>query len=384
MNTMEKKTIRIGAPYIRKAGDGLVRLCADVTIAGETRQLWYGVEECFAYALVKDRSDPFVAALVRFAMQLGADIVCDEPVSQRLLYKINHSYIPALASAFRDLKAMQVIAEPAGPYETKGAVGCGCTFGVDSLYTVIQNSRGEYPVTHICLFNAGTFEGESGRETFRRHYELVHTYAMQRGIDSLFADTNLHEVLNERYPDVSAQRIFSIVLALQGLFGTYHYASIFRDEHFRFSEYNCAYYDPLTVTCFSTDSLRFFLSGSSASRIDKLMTLADYPEEAAMAHPCIKRPAWEKNCCNCVKCIRDMMVIYAARKTEQFSKTFDFEGFEKEIQTHLAIAMCEKEDVLMTEACEYWKDQGLPIPDQSGVYAARFCSAMEKPEENSR
>ena len=40
---------------------------------------------------------------------------------------------------------------------------------------------------------------------------------------------------------------------------------------------------PSKINCFSTDSLRFFLSGSSASRIDKLMTLADYPEEAAMA-----------------------------------------------------------------------------------------------------
>ena len=383
-NTMGKKTIRIGKPYIAKTGDGLVRLCADVTISGQKRQLWYGVEERYEVALVKDRSDPFVAALVRIAMQLDADIVCDEPISQRLLYKINHSYIPALASAFRDLKAVQVIAEPAGLHKTKGAVGCSCTFGVDSLYTIMKNSRGEYPVTHICLFNAGTFEGESGRETFRRHYKLVHTYAKQRGLDSLFVDTNLHEVLNERYPDVSAQRIFSIVLALQGLFGIYHYASTFRDEHFRFSEYNCAYYDPLTVTCFSTDSLRFFLSGGSASRIDKLMALADYPEEAARIHPCIKRPAWEKNCCNCERCIRDIMVIDAARKTERFSKTFDFDGFEETIQTRLAVAMCEKEDVLMTEAFEYWKDQGLPIPDQSGVYAGRFCSMMEEPEDNRR
>ena len=359
---MEKETIKIGTPYITKAGDGLARLCADVTILDKTRQLWYGVDERYEYALVQDRSDPFVAALVRIGMQLGADIVCDVPVSKRLLYKINHSYIPALTFAFRDLKDMQVIADPAGPLETKGAVGCGCTFGVNSLYTIVKNCRGEYPVTHICTFNAGIFEGESGREMFRRHYELVHSYAEQKGIDSLFVDTNLHEVLNERYLDVSTQRTLSILLALQGLFGTYHYASTFRDEHFRFSECNCAYYDPLTVNCFATDSLRLFLSGASVSRIDKLMTLADYPEEAARIHPCTRRQAWEKNCCKCEKCIRDMMVIYAAKKTDRFAKTFDFDGFEKEISTHAALAMSEKDDVLMTEALEYWKNQELPLP----------------------
>ncbi len=254
---MEKK-IRIEKPYIMKTGDGLARLCADVTMPGGTKLLWYGVEERYEYALTRDRSDPFVAALIRTGMQQGADIVCDEPVSKRLLYRINHSYIPALSFAFRDLKDIQVIAEPAGPHETEGAVGCGYSFGTDPACSIIENRRGEYPVTHICIFNTGSSEKETGRELFRRRYEIVRSYAMQRGIDSLFVDTNLHEVLDERYSDVSAQRTFSALLALQGLLGTYHYASEFRDEQFCFSEDNCACYDPLAVYCFATDSLRLF------------------------------------------------------------------------------------------------------------------------------
>ena len=364
MNRTEQKTIRIGKPYITKTGDGLARLCADVTILNRTRQLWYGVEERYEFALTQDRSDPFVAAMVHTGMQLGADILCEEPVSQRLLYKINHSYIPALAFAFRDLKEMQVIAEPAGPHETKGAVGCGGSFGVDSLYTIIQNSRGYYPVTHLCLFNAGSFGGEPGRKLFQRHYELVHAYAEQKGMDSLFVDTNLYEIPDESWPNVSTQRFLSVLLALQGLFGTYHYAATFRDEQFRFSESNSAYYDPLTVNCFATDSLRLFLSGASASRTDKLMALADYPEEAARLHPCARRQAWEKNCSECEKCVRDMMVIYAAKKTDRFARAFDFDGFEKQMQTRLASVLREKEDILTAEAFEYWKNQGLPVPEQ--------------------
>ena len=68
LNSAENKTIRIGKSYVTKPGDGLVRLCADVALPGKTSQLWYGVEERYAYALVKDRSDPFVAALVHIIM----------------------------------------------------------------------------------------------------------------------------------------------------------------------------------------------------------------------------------------------------------------------------------------------------------------------------
>lgn len=61
-------SIKIGKPYVTKAGDGLIRLCADVALPGRTSRLWYGVEERYAYALAKDRSDPFVAALVHIIM----------------------------------------------------------------------------------------------------------------------------------------------------------------------------------------------------------------------------------------------------------------------------------------------------------------------------
>ncbi len=361
----EKEVIRIGKPRVTKTGDGRVRLCAEVTIQGRTAELWYSVEERYEDALVKDRSDPFAALLVRIGMQTGADLISDAPVSKRLLYRLNHSYIPALAFAFSDLKAVRVAAEPAGPCKTKGATGCGCTFGVDSLYTILQNGRGEYPVTHLCLFNAGTFEGEAGRAMFRRHYEFVQAYARQRGLDSLSVDTNLPEGLGKLGFAVPAPRFFSAVLALQGLFGTYHYASTFRDEQFRFTRDREAYDDPLTVSCFTTDSLRFFLSGASVSRIEKLAAIADEPAEAARLHPCGRRPAWEKNCSRCMKCIRDMMVIRAARKTDRFAGAFEFDRLESSLQAMPASALGEGDDVLMAEAAEYWKRQGLLLPGES-------------------
>jgi hypothetical protein len=58
-----------------------------------------------------------------------------------------------------------------------------------------------------------------------------------------------------------------------------------------------------------------------------------------------------------------MMVIYAAQKTDRFAKIFDFDGFEEEMQSRLASAMCEKEDVLTKEAFEFWRSRGFPVPD---------------------
>ena len=378
----EKEIIRISSPYVTKEQDGLVRLCADVTIHGTTCQLWYGVEERYEDALTHDRSDPFAATLLRIAMQLGADIVCAAPVSARLLYKINHTFVPAITFAESKLKEIRVIAEPAEPYKTKGAVGCSCSFGLDSLYTIRKNSGGEYPITHICLFNAGTFEGEDGREQFRRHYGMVKDYAGKLGIDPLFVDTNLHEVLNERYMDIGSERQLALVLALQGLFGTYHYSSTHLESDFHIDIHEDSFYDPLTIDCFTTDSLRFFLSGASTGRIDKLMYIADHKEEAAIMHPCFKRPVCEKNCGKCMKCIRDMLPIYAAGKTDSFSEAFDFAGFEKKIPAYLAFVMARSENDLMKSVLDHWKASGLAIPKSSYVYEEKFRSSMKNLEEN--
>lgn len=339
-----KRIIRIGKPCLEKAGDGLVRLRADAVLPERTVRLWFGVEERYDYALTADRADPFAAALAAAGMRLGADIVCDAPVSRRLVYRLNHTYIPALAFAFPDLKEIRVDAEPAGPCETAGAVGCAGAPGVNSLYTAVRNLRGEYPVTHLCLFNAG-FGEETGRALLRRQYGSVRSFAERRGIGSLFADSNLHEIRSGDCPDPSARDVLLFPLALQGLFGTYHYASVFRDDQFRFSARNPAFYDPLTVHCFGTESLRLFLSGGAATRTEKLSALADFPEEAAMIHPCAERPPWEKNCCACAKCVRDMTAICAAGKKDRFAKAFDFAGFEEKIRNGTAFAPGGGEDV---------------------------------------
>lgn len=379
---MEKKTIRIGNPYIKKEMDDLVRLCADVTIQGKTVSLWYGVERRYEDALTKDRSDPFAVALINIAMLLGADIICDSPVSRRLLYKINHSFIPALCFVSDELSEIKVIAEPAESCGSQGAIGCSCSFGLDSFYTILKNRDGEYPITHLCLFNSGTFEGENSRRLFRRHYGMVKDYAEKHGLDPLFVDTNLHEVLEERYMSIVTIRQLSIVLALQGLFKAYLYSSGRPEtELFIMDPYEGSSYDPLSVDCFSTDSLRIFLSGIPFGRPDKLHFIADHPEEAAMIHPCFRNPVWEKNCGKCRKCSRDMLMIYADGMTDRFSEAFDFGGFEKKIPTFLASAMVMG-DELNLGTLKYWTQKGLPIPKKTYVYAERFRAAMKNLEEN--
>ena len=379
----EKNTIQIGKPYVTNDGDGLSRLCADVTFGDTTRCLKYGVEERYSFALTQDRADSFVAAMIHIGLQLGADIVCEAPVSRRLLYKLNQSYIPAMTFAFPKLKEMNVVAKPVAAASSRGGVGCSCSFGLNSLYTLLENGDGEYPVTHLCIFNAGTFEEDENREIFREHCRYMESFAKERELDSIFVDTNLHEVLNERYLDVYGTRQMSVILALQGLFKAYHYSATVRDKDFRFDDYDNAYYDPLSVDCLSTDSLRFFLSGASVSRIDKLIMMADHPKEAGMIHPCFRRQAWEGNCGKCTKCRRDMLAIYAAGKTEQYSEAFDFQGFEKNIATNLAFVMAESSrDVLMKEVLNYWKSKGLAIPEKAYAYAKQFKISMENLERS--
>ena len=369
--------IHIGKSYIEDTKDQDAKLCAHVTINGTDKVLWYKVPQQFRDGLSCGRGDAFVTAMIRFALETGLDIRCDDPVSSTLLYCMNYSYILALTENLPNLKPMKVYAEATDEVLRGDAVGTGCSLGVDSLYTVYRNKDGLYPLTHLVLLNAGTFEEDPDRIAFRHHFELVKSFAEEEGLTPLAVDTNLHEMLPDRYLDVYTARQMSCVLALSNLFSVYLYSAGHRDSSFNYSATNCANYDPLTIESFSTESVRFFLTGADISRARKVEALCDYSKAYRYVHPCFRTAAWEKNCGKCTKCLVDMLVINALGKEREFSPVFDFDGFEKKLSVNLATLMVEEGTELNPEAIDYWTDHGKTIPQKAYVLADVFRRSMD-------
>ncbi len=335
-----KKKIVIGTPYIERAGDDGFRLCASVSMEGKKETVWFEGEAPYGKYLTQERGDAFVTALLTTAMRQGADIVCEAPVTSRLLYQINTCLVPMLSDHIADYSPITVHAGPAqAPLPCEGAVVCGWTGGVDSMFTYLRNldtvSAG-YRLTHLLVANNGAIEGEQAADTFRKMTEKAKKgFARERNLEVVGVDTNLQEILQEKFATVVYIRHVSVILALQKLFRVFLYSSASPFCKFRFDRYNASYYDALMLPCFETEQTVFYCSGAAFSRLEKLKELSDFPLAHRMLHPCIYALR-EKNCGACGKCIRTMAGLYSLGTLERFSDVFDTATFEKKKDWYLA------------------------------------------------
>lgn len=368
----------IGESYFKRE-EGLAKLCADITNgSGETRTLWFGVEEKRESALTAERADPFLMALAPFAMRNGEDIICRSPVSRRLLYEIRHYLIPVLAGG----RNVSIEAEPASDVLHGTAVTTGFSGGVDSMYTLLRHGKdSEYPVTHLAVFNSGVYEGEKYRDTFYRSVKSAEAFAEETGYELIFVDSNIREVLPERFLDVYSFRNMGFALALQGLVSVYLLSSGHFVEDFKMDLHNTASYDLFTIQCCSTESLSFFLSGMEVKRSEKIRALCDFGPSHKWMSPCVHmQRAGAKNCSHCKKCIRDMGTLYALGRLEEYSEIFDVDDFKKNLAVRLGFIFSNSED-LYDDSASVIKNSGAYIPQKAYVFEKQFRKAMDHLQE---
>ena len=271
--------LHIGKSYIVQV-DGTSRLCADLMIKDRRTTLWFGVDSDQEEYLALGRADPFVMALLPAAMRGGHEVVCEDPVSERLHYQLCCRVIPTLAYA-GDLYHVMPITAPltAVPYPNQGAVGTGFSGGVDSLYTIMCHGPGsDYPLTHLMVFDICGLLSEHGSENHAEFYCQAKRFAAEQGLKTVFLRTNLEETLSnaETRLEVCTFRNLARVLSVQGLFSTYLLSTEHDASQFSFNMQDCRYYDPFLVPCASTENLAFYPSGTQFKRHDKLKLLQEW------------------------------------------------------------------------------------------------------------
>ena len=368
--------LSIGKIYLQETDDQR-RICADISLDGRGVTLWFGVDRAQGHYLCSERSDAFVMALLPAAMRGGHDIVCQTPVSQRLKYQLEYYLIPTLSDAGDLYHPVQIHGPLAGdPVTNLGATGLGFSGGVDCMYSLMLHGKeSAYPVTHLTVFNLGVFEGETARVSFRNACESTARFAREHGLELVALDSNISQVLPERFLDVYSFRNLAGAMALQGLFSRYLLSSGHDSASFTLDLRNAATYDLLTVHCAQTESLSVYLSGTQTKRADKLIAMAEWESAQNWLHPCFHTGIGKKNCGRCHKCVRDLVTLYAAGKLEQFGNVFDTAAFGRELPIRLGILLANRENHLNAEAIRLLEDSGMPIPEAACVYAKQFEKA---------
>lgn len=372
--------LNIGKSYLKRL-DGTTRLCADITIGRHRTTIWFSVESPQEDCLCIGRADPFVMALLPAAMRGGHEIVCEDPMSERLHHQLCCYLIPTLASVGTLYHNMSITAPlTAAAYPNQGAVGTGFSGGVDSMYTIMRHGPdSEYPLTHLALFDTGALLPEHSQEQRAKACNMAKMYAKEQNLKTILVCTNLEETLSgsERRPEVHSFRNLARALSVQGLFSVYLLSSGYDTANFKLNFHETAYYEPLLVPCASTEGLTFYHSGGEERRRDKLKCLTGWEPSWRWLHPCLRGPAGEMNCGRCIKCIRDLAVLYALGQLDCYRAVFDIEDFKKNLARRLGFVLGDYHLRTYDEASELLKKSGKPIPPAAYAYAKQFDRAIE-------
>ena len=331
---MNRGTIKIGRPFTKTIGDR-VRAIAEIDVAGETRELWFEVDERYGPYLNVERGDAFLIGLIYTALHEGYDIVSEAPITEELLHNIVETLVPAVAKAEHGLAMPNVSASAAAdPVETVGKVGTGISCGVDSLHAVKAYGKGRsgaYEITHLVIFNVGAYKSGMESSQFAWQRSQARRFAAEYGYELVEADSNLHTAFPRDHAyAVKYSNGFAIHM-LAKLWGKYLYASDgydFRDC--RLTEHmieDSAWMDALAAISFTTRSLQVVSAGFASTRWDKLAQLADYEPAQRYLDCCFRMGTGSvngfPNCGCCSKCRRTILILDALGALERFGKVFD-------------------------------------------------------------
>jgi hypothetical protein len=90
--------------------------------------------------------------------------------------------------------------------------------------------------------------------------------------------------------------------------------------------------DPRLDHLLSTETLQVVHDGATATRFEKTVAIAQWPEAYSRLRVCWVKPDGLKNCCRCNKCIRTMTSLAILGKLERF-ETFPLQLERQHIRT---------------------------------------------------
>lgn len=333
--------IRIGKPRIEECANGNSRLVATISTADSVKDLWIEVPCLYRKYICDDRSDAFVIGLLYYAMSRKEDIVCDAPVTDELRTQIEEDFIDVICRHEHGaVYKTRLICETISPIKkSERVLGCGCSCGVDSLYTIKRRLfQNEKERRYLVLTNMhGAVEGDTASSALRRWIELkrhAQMFADSINIPLITIDSNYDQrcLPGLLYDNSTTYGNLFCVYALQKLFSHYYVAadgeiSVFGEYLKRGFGCDCAWYDLLSCSAWSVSGFHIIADGFT-QRTEKVRVLCDWPLAWRFLDVChVHGPKSKKrNGTNdCAKCMRTILEIMACGENllPRFAEVFD-------------------------------------------------------------
>lgn len=351
----------INKPYIETNGE-TCRLISVIEKGIVKYPMYLQFDLKYKDYLVTEVADSYLVCLLLYAMQHKLDIECRAPITERLYVQLTEYLIPAISKNISKYSSIQINCALSNPKFHGKFAATGCSCGVDSFYNILKNlnysEESGLNIKYLTFFNAGASGGRGGeraRRIFKKRLQQAGQVAKELKCEFIAVDSNMNEFLKQNHEATHVFRTLSIPLALQKLFNIYYFSSGTSYSDFKFTAFDPAFYDILTIPNLSTDNLRFVLVGGETTRQGKIDYISKFDITKKYLNVCLFTA---DNCGICGKCKRTMCGLMLAGKLEEYSKRFKLHNVEKKkIQLiHWALRHRDKND--MPEICQLLEEKG--------------------------
>jgi hypothetical protein len=297
-------------------------------------KLWYRFDEKYRDS-ISLTGDALLASLLPVAMRLGEDVVVKSGVSQRLAYGLDewqqvlNCWWP---DYFHRIDVSIDRLEERHPEDTRGAVGCLFSGGVDSYYTLWRHlpenePMGEFRVTHAVMINGFDKYVDLDESDFFRELRRAYSPMFERiGVEFLIVGTNLQEFRRPTFHKYLGGRAWASSLVAGPLVLGKLFSRLYLSAG---ADYSDAWYPhgshPMTDYLISTETFETIHDGADRSRAEKTLAIAEWPEAYSGLHPCYRPPIFTddsdivENCCKCEKCLRTMILLELVGTLSRFA-----------------------------------------------------------------
>jgi hypothetical protein len=383
---VDSREIIINPPVI-STNNGRARIASEIQIGGDTKILWFEIEDIYKDYLAADTLDSFVAASLVPAILRGENIRVKGPMSGKLFYNLSYSLIPILCEYLEKPRLTQIFPDTfTGKMPGGTGVAAGFSGGVDSFCNYYDHSHSrvpdEFSLTHFIFNNVGS-HGQKGLDTdrvlfFQRFFRLQEC-AKKIGKPAVAVDSNLDEFLGQKFQLTHTLRNTAVALLMQKEFGKFMYSSGYPLYETKLGPaYNMSHLDPVILPLLSTERLECIASGGQHSRVEKTRRVTEIEESHRYLDVCVtprNAPAGIANCGVCWKCIRTATTLKIFGKLEQYGKAFDLKSFAIFENLYLIEVMGGKSSY-SKEIRDLIAEKSFPVPSSVRLIGALLPAAV--------
>lgn len=354
--------------------DGTASYSVRVDSEQGVRKLWYRLGGEHA-AMISERADAALCALLIPAMNAGEDIHVDGVVSERLYYNLSGMYQSVAKLVMPWLKQVRIRAEHVSPSMARSnGVATGFSAGIDSFCVLGDHHYADpvpgYRLTHLLYSNVGSHgAGDGAERLFRERYERLKPTAERLSLPFIAVNSNLDEFYSGMgFMQTHTPRSTSVAHMLQGGIGRFMYASSLRcADTFVGPSNGSARTEAVTLPLLSSDSLDAFSVGGQYSRVEKTRRVAEIADSYDSLDVCAKA-VHAGNCSKCWKCARTLLTLEIAGYIDRYAGTFDLDTYNS-ARAEYMLKVLRSTELLELEIVQFARDVNFQMPLSTRIAA---------------